>query len=181
MIQISLRSFLRTYFDELLEDTLRQRFKLEAEAWLRLGSPEYSYYAGLKRLLKVEGKLYLVMDYYPGGNLRELLVKDPLDVKTAAHYATQILLGMLSISEFGGMVHRDLKPENILFDDEGSIKISDLGIVKFLQDAAVSGGLARSKVSTGTQFGSFIGTVSYAAPEQLHRTLRGSPKAGRAS
>jgi hypothetical protein len=48
---------LKTYFDELLEDTLRQRFKLEAEAWLRLGSPEYSYYAGLKRLLKVEGKL----------------------------------------------------------------------------------------------------------------------------
>jgi serine/threonine-protein kinase len=56
----------------------------------------------------------------------------------------------------GGIVHRDIKPGNILFDDAGRTYLSDYGLSYLLEGS--------SRISTTT--GQFVGTPSYASPEQ---------------
>ena len=70
-----------------------------------------------------------------------------------------------------GIVHRDLKPSNILFDKELLAYLSDWGLSRPLRRAFVvaSSGKDISTVDRKdrTQIGSFLGTVTYAAPEQI--------------
>lgn len=73
--------------------------------------------------------LYLVMDYYPGGTLRERHSPGrPLSLKTLVSYVKQISEA-LQFAHDDGRVHRDVKPENVLVDANGSIVLSDFGIV----------------------------------------------------
>ncbi len=53
------------------------------------------------------------------------------------------------------VIHRDLKPGNVLFAADGTVKISDFGLVKRLESD-----------SGQTRSGSILGTPSYMAPEQ---------------
>ena len=53
------------------------------------------------------------------------------------------------------LVHRDIKPSNVLVEESGRVVLTDLGVVKDLQEAE------------GTAVGLMIGTVAYAAPEQI--------------
>jgi serine/threonine-protein kinase len=55
-----------------------------------------------------------------------------------------------------GLVHRDVKPANILFDDDGRLRIADFGIARALAEAAWT-----------EPAGAVLGTVRYAAPEQV--------------
>ena len=70
-----------------------------------------------------------------------------------------------------GIIHRDLKPSNILFDKELLAYLSDWGLSRPLRRAFVvaSSGKDISAVDREdrTQQGSFLGTVTYAAPEQI--------------
>lgn len=72
-----------------------------------------------------------------------------------------------------GVVHRDLKPANILLDEEGLAYVSDWGLAKpvqaLMQDLATNNTekYQRSSSSHETQHGTFVGTVLYAAPEQI--------------
>ena len=53
------------------------------------------------------------------------------------------------------MIHRDLKPANVLLAADGTLKITDFGLVKRLESD-----------SGQTRSGSILGTPSYMAPEQ---------------
>jgi hypothetical protein len=57
---------------------------------------------------------FLVMEYLPGGSLREMVGGRPLDLKTALWIAHQLARTLAYIHRHG-CVHRDVKPENILF------------------------------------------------------------------
>ena len=106
------------------------------------------------------GKLLAyVMEYAPGGDLRDLLEKgQEIPIETAIILAKQLCAGLAAIHEIG-IVHRDIKPENILFSSTGRVKISDFGIS------------FTSELTRVTKSGSLVGTINYMAPEYVERGI----------
>ena len=95
---------------------------------------------------------YLVMEYLPGGNLKERLDKGPLEEAEAVRIIRAVAEA-LDYAHQKNVVHRDIKPSNILFDGEDRPKLADFGVSREL-----SVELTRT-IST-------VGTVSYMSPEQ---------------
>jgi eukaryotic-like serine/threonine-protein kinase len=101
------------------------------------------------------GAPYLVMEYLPGGTLKQRTGK-PLHFITAAN----LLLPVARALEYAhqrDVIHRDVKPANILINASGEVKLSDFGIAKVLE-------MEQATQLTGTGVG--IGTPEYMAPEQ---------------
>ena len=74
--------------------------------------------------------LYLVMDYLPGGDLMNLLMKkNILTEDEARFYIAELILAVDSIHKLN-CIHRDIKPDNILIDKRGHIQLSDFGLCK---------------------------------------------------
>ena len=109
---------------------------------------------------------YLVMEYLEGKTLEDVLRTGPLSPATVLLYARQ-LAGALTAAHGKRVIHRDLKPANLFLTNDGTLKILDFGIAK---SVVPEGADAVTRRRT-TQSGTFIGTVGYAAPEQL----RGEP------
>lgn len=104
----------------------------------------------------VKGIYYLVMDYVPGGSLRDLLgFEGKLPVDRAADIVAQVASALDAAQAFQ-VVHRDLKPENIMIQPDGRVKLVDLGIAK----AKNLGDSLRTNTD------SVFGTPSYVSPEQ---------------
>lgn len=102
------------------------------------------------------GMYYIVMDYVPGGNLRERLkIVKRLSPGAALQIVIQIA-SALEAAHNSSMVHRDIKPDNIMFGDDGSAKLADLGIAKSTdeQDTLL------------TMQSAVFGTPAYMSPEQ---------------
>ena len=98
---------------------------------------------------------YIVMEYVPGGDLKELIDgRGPLPEAMLSRLGADAVSGLAHAHE-RGIIHRDVKPRNILLDDGGNPKLADFGI-------------ARAFDSTHeTHPGSFLGTAAYSSPEQL--------------
>ena len=74
--------------------------------------------------------LYLVMDFLPGGDLMNLLMKkEILTEDEARFYTAEMILAVDSVHKLN-CIHRDLKPDNILIDKNGHIQLSDFGLAK---------------------------------------------------
>ena len=121
---------------------------------------------------------YLVEEYVDGGSLRQVLKGNwRPDLPTVAGWAVGILRALVAAHE-KGLVHRDLKPENVLVDSQGSAKIADFGLVRWIypQTAAPSPrDEAKNGPATLTNTGFVVGTLGYMSPEQV----RGEPVDGR--
>ncbi|KAM9302185.1 serine/threonine-protein kinase MRCK gamma, partial [Gastrophryne carolinensis] len=112
--------------------------------------------------------LYLVMDYYVGGDLLTLLSKfeDRLPEDMARFYLAEMVLAIDSIHQLN-YVHRDIKPDNVLIDMKGHIRLADFGsCLKMRPD-----GLVESSVA--------VGTPDYISPEILQAMEDGKGKYGR--
>ncbi len=101
-----------------------------------------------------DGHVYLVMEYFPMGSLRELLL-GPLPRAEVLAYVQQIA-GALEIVHKAGILHRDLKPANIMLRTDGGLALIDFGTAKY----------AAGHAHTLTAVGSVIGTPNYMSPEQ---------------
>lgn len=77
-----------------------------------------------------ERKFFFVLEYCPGGELFNLLVKKKRFTEDQTrYYAAQIILALEHVHSLD-VIYRDLKPENVLIDSEGYIRITDFGLSK---------------------------------------------------
>ncbi|ESX02206.1 hypothetical protein KL918_003751 [Ogataea parapolymorpha] len=99
-------------------------------------------------------KLYLILEYIPGGELfQHLAQRRFLDEKSASFYVAQMALALRHLHEMGA-VYRDLKPENCLLDKDGYLVLTDFGLAKQPLDT-----------SSENWCNSIIGTPEYCSPE----------------
>ncbi|XP_055372860.1 serine/threonine-protein kinase Genghis Khan isoform X3 [Condylostylus longicornis] len=114
-----------------------------------------------------ETNLYLVMDYYCGGDLLTLLSKfeDRLPEDMARFYIAEMILAIHSIHELR-YVHRDIKPDNLVLDASGHIRLADFGSCLKLGP----GGTVQSNVA--------VGTPDYISPEILRAMEDGQGRYG---
>jgi serum/glucocorticoid-regulated kinase 2 len=100
-------------------------------------------------------KLYLVLDYCPGGELFFHLSRfRRFPERVARFYAAELLLALGHLHK-RGIIYRDLKPENVLLDAEGHVKLGDFGLAKAGIQHACEGAT------------SMCGTPEYMSPEVL--------------
>ena len=73
---------------------------------------------------------FFSMEFVKGQHLGEVLRDNgPLDIEMAVGYVLQAARG-LKFAHDQGMVHRDIKPDNLMLNDQGLVKVADLGLVK---------------------------------------------------
>ncbi len=106
---------------------------------------------------QTDDNYYIVMELVEGTDLRRYLrSRGVLDVDRAIIIAHDVALG-LGAAHRRGIVHRDVKPQNVLVSRDGSIKLTDFGIVSVYKDM---------NAERFTTTGMTLGTVQYFPPEQ---------------
>jgi ribosomal protein S6 kinase alpha-5 len=88
------------------------------------------FLVGIQYAIQTKSKLCLVQNYYPGGDMRDLLeISLTLTEAEARLYIAEIILAVEELHKLN-IVHRDLKPENILIDSDGHVALTDFGLCK---------------------------------------------------
>ena len=146
----------------------RTRFTREADLAAGLSHP---HIVGVVDRGEFDGQFWISMDYVAGADVSRLL-KEQYPSGMPVDEALTIVAAVAAALDYAhdrGLLHRDVKPANILLaDPDGQnrrVYLADFGIARRIDDSA---GLTETNVA--------VGTVAYAAPEQL----RGDPVDGRA-
>jgi serine/threonine protein kinase len=154
------RVALKVLAPELSESSdFRDRFLRESRFAAGLEHPNIVpiYEAG-----DADGLLYIAMRYLSEGDLNTLLAKKgQLEPAETVAIVAQVAAA-LDAAHAAGLVHRDVKPANILIGSRGDaehpphVYLSDFGLIK-----------RSSSMSAMTATGRFVGTMNFAAPEQI--------------
>jgi predicted Ser/Thr protein kinase len=139
---------------ELSEDqAFRDRFIRESRAAASLDHPNVIpiYGAG-----EEQGILWIAMRFVEGEDLARLIEREgPLPLSRTVSIVSQVGEA-LEAAHDKGVVHRDVKPGNILIGKGDHAYLTDFGLIK-----------RRDAASRYTKTGEFMGSVDYAAPEQI--------------
>lgn len=141
------------------DNEFRERFHREADLAAALWHP---HIVGVHDRGEFDGRLWIAMDYVEGTDAGQLMkdrYRAGMPIRDVGAVVTAVA-DALDYAHKRGLLHRDVKPANILLtepeDGRRRILLADFGIARPLGD--VSG-------LTATNF--TVGTLSYAAPEQL--------------
>jgi serum/glucocorticoid-regulated kinase 2 len=112
---------------------------------------QHPFLMTLRFAFQSKDKLYLVLDYFQGGELFfHLKSQRRFSEDVARLYVAEIALAFGHLHSLG-VIYRDLKPENILLDDSGHVCLTDFGLAK--------------EMEAGDKAHTFCGTPEYLAPE----------------
>ncbi|MEC7241856.1 MAG: protein kinase [Myxococcota bacterium] len=131
----------------------RERFAREARTIERLE------HGAILRIFDYSGpdaeKSFIVTELIEGETLKELTERLGLLPSELVALIGLDIAGALAYAHDAGIIHRDIKPENIMIRNDGSVKVMDFGIARFLEESAI------------TMTGSLIGSPAYMSPEQV--------------
>jgi serine/threonine protein kinase len=115
---------------------------------------------GLNYAFQTKDKLFLILEYCPGGDLGKVLEQEKrFDEARARIYLAEILLALEDLHK-RDIIFRDLKPDNVVLDTHGHALLTDFG-------------LSKEGVLDNQAANSFCGSVAYLAPEMLKRSGHG--------
>ena len=131
-----------------------RRFLREARAASELSHPN------ITRVFEVgnyRGVFYFTMEYVEGETLLERITRfGRLTATEALRIAEEVARGLAHAHKHK-IVHRDVKPENIIIATDGTVKLTDLGLAKRIDDVE----------QDITVTGQVVGTPCYMSPEQI--------------
>ena len=100
-----------------------------------------------------DGRPFFVMEALDGPSVDKLVRGGRrLDPVAALGVVRDAAIG-LEPAHARGIIHRDLKPENLFLETDGDLRVLDFGLAQYPDDPPV-------------QLGGFVGTPTYAPPEQ---------------
>lgn len=138
-----------------VDSSILERFYREAHAIANLNHPH------ILQLLQPgrddEGD-YLILEWAPGGSLKDELGKAPALPETQVLDIARKIGSALAYAHSKGVIHRDIKPHNILLTETGEPKLADFGLARQVDDLTLS----TSKHGAGSPL--------YMAPEQHNST-----------
>ena len=150
--QVAIKTLDYNQFSKAEIKTVKSRFFREAEAAGRLS---HNNIVTVYDVGEEEGFAFIAMDYVEGVPLSEFTQKDKLLPVREVYRILQVVADTLNYAHSQNIVHRDIKPGNIMYNPQNrQVKITDFGI-------------ARITDSVKTRTGSFMGSPSYMAPEQM--------------
>src|SRR5262245_23244326 len=128
-----------------------KRFRREAEAAASLDHPSI---VPIYEVDERNGQCYFSMKFVEGGQLDEVVKRDPMPLRQAAQLIATVARTVHYAHEHG-ILHRDIKPGNILLDAKHEPHLTDFGLARLVETE-----------STVTRTLEVLGTPSYMAPEQ---------------
>ena len=152
----------------LTSDEALRRFQREVEAAAKLNHPNI---VSAFDADEADGQNFLVMEYVAGKNLAELVEQDgKLAIEKALDCIEQAAHGLQYAHEVG-IIHRDIKPANLLLDEQGTVKVLDMGLAR----TPLAGDVEQSNDLTTSK--SLMGTAAYLSPEQAENPRKADQRA----
>ena len=148
------------------DQATNERFLDELKVWIAASS--CNLVAEALAVVRLNEFTCVLATWMPNGDLAQSLPQMSKTNKLEA--LLRIVRGLSWVNSNLGVIHRDLKPSNILIDEQGLSYVADWGLARPVGGALKSLGKSMTNSISRpdrTQQGSFLGTVTYAAPEQI--------------